>query len=113
MGYTSGFLAGVWVGADNPSIHFSGMSQGRGAATAMPVWADLYNRLRKDPELQYLTSKPFPFTNELACEMYKEDTFLQKIFQRKNKTSHKTGLEEGNKEKALKRKERKKRGKDK
>lgn len=93
MGYTSGFLAGVWIGADNPGVHFSSMSNGRGAATAMPVWAVFYKRVMKDPELSYLL-KPFPFENTIDCEMYKENTFFQKIFRRKNKNSDKTGLEE-------------------
>jgi penicillin-binding protein 1A len=93
MGYTSGFLAGVWVGADNPGIHFSGMHYGRGAATAMPVWAGFYKRIMKDRELNYLL-KPFPFENTIDCEMYKDNTLFQKIFQRKNKSSNRTGLEE-------------------
>lgn len=93
MGYTSGLLAGVWVGADNPAIHFSGMNQGRGAATAMPVWAGLYKRIAGDPELRYLVSKPFAFENDITCEMYKDDTLIQKIFQRKNKKSNSTGLD--------------------
>ncbi|HSY61122.1 MAG TPA: transglycosylase domain-containing protein, partial [Cytophaga sp.] len=58
MGYTSGLLGGVWVGADNPAIHFSAMNQGRGAATAMPIWAGLYKRIASDPELRYLVTRP-------------------------------------------------------
>jgi penicillin-binding protein 1A len=107
MGYTSGFLAGVWVGADNPAIHFRGMRQGRGAATAMPIWAGFYKKVSKDTELQYLVSKPFSFPNDLDCEMYKDDTFLQKLFQRKSRTDHKTGLEETDSGRIKKRRERK------
>lgn len=93
MGYTSGLLAGVWVGADNPAIHFSGMDQGRGAATAMPIWAGFYKRVAGDSQLRYLVSKPFPFGNNITCEMYKDDTFIQKIFKRKNKKNNNTGLD--------------------
>lgn len=95
MGYTAGLLAGVWVGADNAAIHFTGMEQGRGSATAMPIWAGFYRRVRKDPALQYLVPNDFPFTNDIDCEMYKDDTFIQKIFQRKNKRDNNTGLEKG------------------
>lgn len=93
MGYTSGMLAGVWVGADNPAVHFSGMNQGRGSATAMPIWAGLYKFIAADPQLKYLVAKPFPFVNDITCEMYKEDTFIQKIFQRKNRKNDNTGLD--------------------
>jgi penicillin-binding protein 1A len=96
MGYTSGLLGGVWVGADNPAIHFSGMNQGRGAATAMPIWVGLYKRIAADPELRYLVTKPFPFENDITCEMYKDNTFIQKIFQRKNRKNDNTGLDEKN-----------------
>jgi penicillin-binding protein 1A len=109
MGYTSGMLAGVWVGADNPAIHFSGMNQGRGSATAMPIWAGLYKRIAADPQLRYLVTKPFPFVNDIACDMYKDDTFIQKIFQRKNRKNNEAGLD-GKEEKRSKKnkKERKK-----
>ncbi|WP_018344323.1 transglycosylase domain-containing protein [Cytophaga aurantiaca] len=109
MGYTSGLLAGVWVGADNPAIHFSGMNQGRGAATAMPIWAGLYRRIAADPQLRYLVTKSFPYPNDITCEMYKDDTFIQKIFQRKNKKNNDSGLDEKNTSRVKKnKKERKK-----
>ncbi len=105
MGYTSKILAGVWVGADNPSVHFTSMSQGRGAAMAMPVWAGFYKRVLNDASLRYKVTTPFPFENDLDCEMHKEDNFLQKIFRRKNKTSRSTGLEENKKDRKRRRKE--------
>ena len=93
MGYTSGMLAGVWIGADNPAVHFSGMDQGRGSATAMPVWAGFYKRVAADPGLRYLVTKSFPFENDITCEMYKDNTFIQNIFQSKNKKNKDTGLD--------------------
>lgn len=108
MGYTAGLLAGVWVGADNPAIHFTAMEQGRGAATAMPIWAGFYRRVRQDPSLRYLVPNDFPFPNDIECEMYKDDTLLQKIFQRKNKKNNNTGLEKTKRERVKKTKEPKK-----
>jgi penicillin-binding protein 1A len=108
MGYTSKMLAGVWVGADNPAVHFTTMSQGRGAAMAMPVWAGFYQRVLRDPSLRSMLTTPFPFENDLDCEMHKEDNFFQKIFRRKNKTSRSTGLEENKRERKKNRKEKKK-----
>ncbi len=108
MGYTAGLLAGVWVGADNPAIHFSGMQQGRGSATAMPVWAGFYRRVRQDSRFKYLVPNSFSFPNDITCEMYKDDTFIQKLFQRRNKTNNNTGLEETKRGRMKKIKERKK-----
>ncbi|MGN6645276.1 MAG: transglycosylase domain-containing protein [Cytophaga sp.] len=104
MGYTAGLLAGVWVGADNPAVHFINMEQGRGSATAMPIWAGFYKRVRQDPEFRYLAPGTFPFVNDVTCEMYKDDTFIQKIFGRKSKTDNTTGLEETKRERRKKRK---------
>lgn len=109
MGYTSRLLTGVWVGADNPAVHFSGMDQGKGSATAMPIWAGFYKRVASDSELRYLVSRPFPFTNDITCEMYKDDTFIQKIFQSKKKKNNSTGLDgKGGKRVKKSRKERNK-----
>jgi penicillin-binding protein 1A len=102
MGYTAEMLAGVWVGADNPAIHFTNMAYGRGAATAMPIWAGFYKRVRQDPTYRYLVPNNFPYENDITCEMYKEDTFLQKMFQSKNKKNNATGLEESKRERTKK-----------
>jgi len=108
MGYTAGLLAGVWVGADNPAIHFSDMTQGRGSATAMPIWAGFYKRVRQDPSLRYLVPNNFSFPNDIDCEMYKDDTLIQKIFQRNKKRDNNTGLEKTKRERTRKTKESKK-----
>jgi penicillin-binding protein 1A len=75
----------------------------------MPIWAGLYKRIAADPQLRYLVTKPFPFVNDIACDMYKDDTFIQKIFQRKNRKNNEAGLD-GKEEKRSKKnkKERKK-----
>jgi penicillin-binding protein 1A len=92
VGYTSRMLAGVWVGADNPAIHFSNMEQGKGSRMAMPIWAGFYRRVLRDPKVRYLAAN-FSFENDIDCEMKKEDGFFEKLFRRKNKTSKSTGFE--------------------
>jgi penicillin-binding protein 1A len=93
VGYTANLLAGVWVGADNPAVHFSNLVQGKGSRAAMPIWAGLYSRLLKDKELRYLIAN-FPFENTIDCEMQKEDGLLEKLFRRKEKNSNASGLED-------------------
>lgn len=92
VGYTSRMVAGVWVGADNPAVHFNNMEQGKGSRMAMPVWANFYKRILKDRSVRYLASN-FPYKNEIDCEMRKEDGFWAKLFKRKEKNSDDTGFE--------------------
>ncbi len=95
VGYTARMLAGVWVGADNPAIHFSSMEQGKGSKMAMPIWAGFYRRVLHDRSLRSFCAS-FPYENDIACEMKKEDSFFGKLFRRKHKTSSTTGFEKEN-----------------
>src|SRR6185503_18512151 len=39
IGYNPELICGVWIGADNPQVHFRSLSYGQGAKTALPIWA--------------------------------------------------------------------------
>lgn len=52
MGFTPSLSAGCWVGGEDRSIHFDGMSMGQGANTALPVVALFYKKVFADKELQ-------------------------------------------------------------
>ncbi len=54
IGYTPELLTGVWVGCDNPSIHFSSTKIGQGANTALPIWARYMKAIEKEKELKNL-----------------------------------------------------------
>lgn len=94
MGYTPKWVAGVWVGADNPSVHFAAMEYGKGARLAMPIWAKFYQKVASSRSTAKYIGGKFNFENTIDCELYKEDGFLQKIFKRKHKTNDHTGLED-------------------
>ena len=88
IGYTDSILAGVWVGADNPSIRFKSIKDGQGANMALPIWAETYrncfniNHTKND-------------TLNLACDLfYPEKTdFIHQLFKRhKPKTNTSDGL---------------------
>lgn len=53
VGYTPALTAGVWVGAEDRSVHFRSISLGQGARTAMPVFALFMQKCYNDPELPY------------------------------------------------------------
>lgn len=95
VGYTPNWLGVVWVGADNPALHFSSIKDGQGANMALPIWSKFYQKVKADPELSREMRSSFPFENDLNCELFQEDNFLQKTFRKKVKKNKDTGLEDG------------------
>lgn len=94
VGYTPNWLGVVWVGADNPGLHFSTLKDGQGANMALPIWSKFYQKVKTDPVLTQRMNEAFPFANDLNCELYQEDNFLQKTFRKKLKKNKETGLQE-------------------
>jgi penicillin-binding protein 1A len=79
IGITPGLVAGVWVGAENPQVHFRTLALGQGAATALPVWGEFMGRLGRDRAFRSLSSRhfrPLPehLQERLACESFIDDT---------------------------------------
>lgn len=92
VGYTPNLLAGVWVGVDNPAVHFTAMDYGQGSKLAMPIWARFYQKTAAGMGGQY-TSAEFPFENDIDCDLYTEGNLIERLFRRREVSSHKTGLE--------------------
>lgn len=77
IGMTPKLVAGAWVGADDPRIHFRSLQLGQGANTALPIWGIFMKKVSKDPLLKVYTEGRFaPLPEELFealdCEDYKE-----------------------------------------
>jgi len=51
IGYTPQILAGAWVGADDPFLHFRSEAIGQGAAAALPIWGGFYKRISTNKKL--------------------------------------------------------------
>ncbi|WP_420579810.1 transglycosylase domain-containing protein [Reichenbachiella sp.] len=100
VGYTPDWLGVVWVGADNPGLHFSSIKDGQGANMALPIWSKFYQKVQADPELKQKMHSSFPFPNDVSCELYQEDNFLQKTFRKKLKKNRDSGLEDEGSEEA-------------
>lgn len=93
IGYTSELLTGVWVGCDNPSIHFASTKIGQGANTALPIWARYMYELGKEKKFkqQYYSSSS---TNHLDnCPLYAKNLwsplFSALVPEREEKRAHK------------------------
>lgn len=59
MGITKDLVTGVWVGADDRSVHFTNSETGEGSHTALPIFARFMEKVYADPKSGY-TPGPFP-----------------------------------------------------
>jgi penicillin-binding protein 1A len=60
IGYTPDIVVGVWVGHDDPRVHFKTPGLGYGSRTAMPIFADFFKSMLSDPEFSALAKSKFP-----------------------------------------------------
>ncbi len=59
MGITKDLVTGVWVGADDRSVHFKTSETGEGSRTALPIFGKFMEKVLADPKSGY-TYGPFP-----------------------------------------------------
>ena len=53
IGFTPQYLAGAWVGCDDPVLRFLYTGNGQGAAMALPIWAKFFNKCYADKRLDF------------------------------------------------------------
>jgi penicillin-binding protein 1A len=72
IGITPDLTAGVWVGAEDRSIHFRSLSMGQGANMALPIWALFMKKVYADPTLEISRTdfpRPLlPLSASINCE---------------------------------------------
>ncbi len=51
IGITPDLVTGIWVGAEDRSVHFRGLSLGQGANMALPIWAIYMKQIYADSTL--------------------------------------------------------------
>ncbi len=52
VGHTPDLVTGVWVGCEDPSVHFRSTAQGQGANTALPIWGYFMKWVYKDRSIK-------------------------------------------------------------
>jgi penicillin-binding protein 1A len=63
MGITKDLVTGVWVGADDRSVHFTTSESGEGSHTALPIFGAFMEKVYADPDSGYGYGPfPKPFT---------------------------------------------------
>lgn len=71
MGITKDLVTGIWVGADDRSVHFTTSETGEGSHTALPIFGRFMEKVYADPNSGYQPG-PFPkpwskITKEYSC----------------------------------------------
>lgn len=59
MGITKDLVTGIWVGADERSVHFKTSQTGEGSRTALPIFGAFMEKVYDDPKSGF-TRGPFP-----------------------------------------------------
>ena len=78
MGITPDLTTGVWVGAEDRSVHFRSTELGQGSRTALPIWALYMQRVYADPTLRISQGDfPKPMATDVDldfdCDKYEID----------------------------------------
>jgi len=77
IGYVPNLVTGVWVGAEDRSVHFKNIAYGQGATMALPIWALYMKKNYADKQLN-VSDKPFErppgIDINLDCEKPKKES---------------------------------------
>ena len=84
MGITPDLTTGVWVGAEDRSVHFRSTNLGQGSHTALPIWAKYMRKVYDDPTLHF-SKGDFPKPNNpdldlnFDCDRYDTEESVEFI----------------------------------
>ena len=84
MGITPDLTTGVWVGAEDRSVHFRSTNLGQGSHTALPIWAYYMRKVYNDPNLHVskgdFTKPNIPNVDlNFDCSTYDDDEGVEFI----------------------------------
>lgn len=76
VGITPDLVTGIWVGADDRSVHFRGITLGQGANMALPIWGYYMKKVYADPsitiEKKYFEPPEGGINIEIDCEKIRQ-----------------------------------------
>lgn len=75
IGYTPRLVAGAWVGAELPQVHFRTTSLGQGASSALPIVGRFLRKVNNDGKLAKWRGGTFPALSDtlaamMSCPLY-------------------------------------------
>lgn len=82
VGFTPNLVAGVWVGAESPMVHFRSLNAGQGSTTALPIFGHFLQQVYQDKKFNAIRTARFPQPSEaimisLECPPFLSDSLLQ------------------------------------
>jgi penicillin-binding protein 1A len=84
MGITHNLVTGVWVGGDEPSIHFPNWGEGSGGKTALPIWDKFMKQVYRHTEAGYMKGRfRQPMTEPdmtFDCDKHQQDSTFQVVY---------------------------------
>ncbi len=78
IAYNSHLVAGAWVGAESPQVHFRTTTLGQGAHTALPIYGRFMQKLQADPHYDSYTKASFKALSLEHKEMMAAADFVEK-----------------------------------
>ena len=83
VGVTPDLIGAVWVGGDEPSIHFDDIGEGGGSAMALPIFGKFMQKVYADKKLN-ITQAPFErpanFNVDFNCSMRDAEEAAQREY---------------------------------
>ncbi|HET7361105.1 MAG TPA: transglycosylase domain-containing protein [Salinimicrobium sp.] len=82
---TPNLVSVTWVGTDNHRIGFPNTAIGQGANSALPIFAELMQKMNSDPYFNEITQANFPEPSQkvqrmLDCPPSERDNFFERLF---------------------------------
>jgi len=78
IAYNPHLLAGVWVGAESPQVHFRTTALGQGAHTALPIYGRFMQKLQNDARYKKYAQASFPALSLDKKELLACPDFVEK-----------------------------------
>jgi penicillin-binding protein 1A len=79
IGYNPKLVAGVWVGASNPHIHFRTMRFGQGSASALPIYGRFMKKVLKDGDYKSVKRAKFVAMQDTIAALMQCPPFLDEM----------------------------------
>ncbi|WP_417591745.1 penicillin-binding protein 1A [Owenweeksia hongkongensis] len=85
IGYNPKLVAGAWVGASSPAVHFKTGTYGSGSAMALPIFGKFMQSVNRNPELKGYSWAGFePLSvkqmSDFDCPDFREENVMDKFF---------------------------------
>jgi len=85
MGITPDLTTGVWVGAEDRTVHFRTTTEGQGSHTALPIWGTYMQKVYADPTLDISRGDfPKPAASDVDlnfdCDKYDDGDIFEDEF---------------------------------